>query len=348
MGDKVKVKPYKVNNQVCKAEIVEVLRSSTFRRTPLCDYFGNCGGCNFQHLKYEVQLETKVEIIRDCLKRIGKIDYLDEIPIIASPEAEYRIRAEWHVKGGKIGYFKRNSNELVEINACPILAPKLQDFLHELRLKKGLKSIKNAHIEVVTNNRDVSCFSTVLDNNVKKIRITTGSESYLLNARVFFQSNQFLLDSLIKVATEDFSGEVCLDLYCGVGFFTVPLARKFKRVFAVEQMPEAIKLAKENAERAKLKEVEFFTCDVKSFLSRNLPKFDLILLDPPRTGMEKEVIESVLRLEPETICYVSCDPATLSRDLRKLIKKYKIVSITALDLFPQTHHVETVVRLNKI
>jgi 23S rRNA (uracil1939-C5)-methyltransferase len=151
---------------------------------------------------------------------------------------------------------------------------------------------------------------------------------------------------LIKVATRDAEGKTALDLFCGVGLFALPLARKFGQVLGIESNQKSIEFARKNAEHARLSNLEFFNQNVTDCLSENnLKEVDFILLDPPRTGAEKETIEAILQLAPTQVSYVSCDPATLARDLRILRESYQIESITALDLFPQTHHVETVVRL---
>jgi 23S rRNA (uracil1939-C5)-methyltransferase len=152
---------------------------------------------------------------------------------------------------------------------------------------------------------------------------------------------------LIRLATAGAEGDAALDLFCGVGLFTLPLARKFKKVFGVEANGKAIEFAQKNAERARLANIEFAAENVSEFLLQNdLPEIDFLLLDPPRAGAEKETIYALLKLQPRRISYVSCDPSTLARDLRLLTDAYTIESITALDLFPQTHHVETIVRLN--
>jgi 23S rRNA (uracil1939-C5)-methyltransferase len=357
--DKLKVKIYKKNSQAVFAEIIEILNPSTTRQQPKCCYFGECGGCNFQHLPYQSQLDEKVEIIRDCFRRIGKID-VGEIKVIASQQAwNYRLRAQWHIdtRTKHIGYFKRNSNDVVDVESCPILAPKLQEFLGKLRSQMAyLKSEKEKiHLDVATDGIKVSTFSEDLPSETIELSVKVGTEKYFFNSKVFFQANRFLLKALIEAATEQASGENALDLYCGVGFFTLPLARKFKNVVAIEENPEAIKFARKNAKLAKLRNIEFFSTKVKNFLTEDLKdaslakldKLDFVLLDPPRTGNEKKVLEKLIELAPQKICYVSCDPATLARDLKELTENYEIISIVAIDLFPQTHHIETVVRLQK-
>lgn len=334
------------------AEIVEVLEPGTDRITPLCQYFGRCGGCDFQQMTYQAQLKAKVGIIRDCLKRLGKIELESEIPIIASPkDFGYRSRAQWHAdtRHQKIGYFKRYSHNIIDIETCPILDKKLQETLVNLRqtLKWEELWAELIEIETATNGEQVSLYSTEIIEPTEKIGFEVSGNRYLYDAESFFQGNPLLIEDLIKTAVEGAKGETALDLYCGVGLFSLPLARNFAKVIGIEANEKAIEFAKENAELTRLGNIEFYAENTGEWLTENtLQNVDFILLDPPRTGAEKETIEKILQLKPKQISYVSCDPATLARDLRILTENYSIESITALDLFPQTHHVETVVRLN--
>ncbi|MBL8183057.1 MAG: class I SAM-dependent RNA methyltransferase, partial [Blastocatellia bacterium] len=171
---------------------------------------------------------------------------------------------------------------------------------------------------------------------------------YAFSARNFFQGNQSMVGDLVRLATDGLSGETALDLYCGVGLFALPLARSFKNVIGVEEDGEAVKFAKQNKARASMSNVEFRRSGVRDFLlGHELGKTDLVLLDPPRSGAEPGVIAHIAKMRPSTIVYVSCEPSILARDLRELLDAgYKIDSLTGVDLFPQTHHVETVVRLS--
>jgi 23S rRNA (uracil1939-C5)-methyltransferase len=352
VGDKLRVRVREKKGKVAFAEITEVLEPSPHRHAPPCVYFGRCGGCDFQQMNYAAQLEAKVAIVRDCLARIGKIDYEREIPIIASPDdLHYRARAQWHVdsRRQKLGYFRRHSHDVIDVESCPILAPALQAKLTALRRNINWQEFwaEQPEIEAATNGADVSVYSSEIIEPTDEIVFEAAGEKYYFDAESFFQGNRFLIDDLIRAATEGAQGENALDLFCGVGLFTLPLARKFKRVSGVEANGKAIEFAQKNMERARLSNVEFFAESVGEFLRRSdLPETDFVLLDPPRAGAERETIDALLKLKPRQISYVSCDPATLARDLRLLNEAYQIESITALDLFPQTHHVETIARLN--
>jgi len=178
----------------------------------------------------------------------------------------------------------------------------------------------------------------------RELSLSIGGEVYRYNAEAFFQINPSLLGPLIEFALGDASGESALDLYSGVGLFTLPLSRRFQRVTAVEANPVAVRFARRNLQDTKARVIAAGVAEW--FRSAPVREVEFVLLDPPRAGAESAVIKGILDLHPQQISYVSCDPATLARDLRKLVAGgYTIHSIRGFDLFPQTHHVETVVRL---
>lgn len=353
VGDYLRVRVRERKGKTIFAEIVEVIEPAPQRINPPCQYFGVCGGCDFQQMNYEAQLQAKAAIIRDCLSRIGKINYEKEIEIVGSPrEFGYRARAQWHAdtRARKIGYFKRHSHQIVDVKECPILISALQKKLSDLRENLSWEEFWAEKIEIETASSDgkVSLYSPEILEPTNELSYTAHGETYFYDATGFFQGNPFLIEKLIECATGNAEGATALDLFCGVGLFSLPLARNFEKVIGVEANQKAIDFAGKNADYAKLQTIEFFAQNVSEFLAEsNFDRVDFILLDPPRTGAEPETIESILNIRPSQISYVSCDPATLARDLRLLAEKdYTIESITALDLFPQTHHIETIVRLN--
>ena len=353
-GDRLRVRVNQLKGKTAFAEIVEIIEPSPDRTAPRCPYFGRCGGCDFQQLNYAAQLAAKVGIIQDCLARIGRINYEREIPIIGSPrDYEYRSRAQWHLntRKKKFGYFQRKSHDVIDVEICPILKPELQEVLTELRETIAWESFWSEMVEIesATASGDVSVYSAEIIEPTEEVAFTANGETYLHDATSFFQGNPFLIEALIETALGDAAGATAIDLYCGVGFFTLPLARKFQTVFGVEGYDKAIDYAEKNIENARLSNVKFFRETVSDWLTENtvnLKKSDFLLLDPPRSGTEKETVEAIINLQPKQISYVSCEPSTLARDLKIFCENYySIESIVALDLFPQTHHVETVVRL---
>ena len=351
-GDRVRVRVEREQGNVLFASIEEILAPSPLRIEPPCPYFGRCGGCDFQQLTYEAQLAAKAEIIRDCLHRIARLENVPEIVVTPSPNNwRYRMRATWQIDQDlqAIGYYERGSRRVCDVADCAVLQPELQSQLEAVRATSldqfpvGLK-----HLDVVAGENGVSFAPAFAEFETRELSLTVRGEVYRYNAEAFFQINPSLLGPLVDFALADVSGECALDLYSGVGLFTLPLARRFSRVLAVEANPMATRFARRNLQDAELTNASVITDTVTNwFRSARSAAEDFILLDPPRAGAESAVIKGIIDLHPSAISYVSCDPATLARDLKKLIAAgYILDSIRAFDLFPQTHHVETVVRLN--
>jgi 23S rRNA (uracil1939-C5)-methyltransferase len=354
-GDRLRVSIDRIQGNLVFASVKEVLTPSPLRVEPPCPYFGRCGGCDFQQLTYHAQLTAKGEIIRDCLRRIARLETLPDFVVHPSPsEWRYRGRATWQVdlEEKAIGYYERGSRRVCDVVDCGVLVSELQGTLERVRqtpwsqFTEGLQ-----HIEVVAGQDGVSLSPEFADFDTRSLSLKVAGETYNYNAEAFFQVNQQLLESLLAFAPGDATGELALDLYCGVGLFTVPLARRFKRVVAVESNPVATRFARRNLLQAQVSNADIVTATVSGWMKANALSFgpvDFILLDPPRAGAESVVIKGILDLRPVRICYVSCDPATLARDLKKLLAGgYILDSLSAFDMFPQTHHVETVVQLVK-
>ena len=350
-GDRVRVKVEREQGNVLFASIVEIITPSPVRIEPPCPYFGRCGGCDFQQLNYEAQLAAKSEMIRDCLHRIARLENVPDIVVTPSPnDWRYRMRAMWQIDRDeqKIGYYERGSRRVCDVADCAVLRPELQAKLEEVRATEwsrfppGLK-----HLDVVAGDESVSFAPAFANFETLPLSLSIRGEVYRYNAEGFFQINPLLLGPLIEFALGDASGESALDLYSGVGLFTLPLARQFQKVTAVEANPTAVRFARRNLQDAGLDNARVVAAGVAEwFRNASVRDVKFVLLDPPRAGAESAVIKGILNLHPPQISYVSCDPATLARDLKKLVAGgYTINSIRGFDLFPQTHHVETVVRL---
>jgi 23S rRNA (uracil1939-C5)-methyltransferase len=380
-GDHLRVRVDRVKGNVSFAVIEEILTPSAQRVEPPCPFFGRCGGCDFQQMNYQAQLDAKLEIIRDCLRRLARIEKVPDFQITpAANPWHYRSRAQWQYDSvrQRLGYFESGSRNVCDVAECAVLAQPLQDTLAGLREQMAGGSLPEVRdFRAVVGDEGVSISPPVRSNSptvkegsdpihrgneVRDITRTIHGESYRLNAESFFQANDRLLPQLIDAAIGDAKGETALELYCGVGLFTLPLARRFSRVIGVESDPAAAAFARDSLARAGLANTEVAIRDVGVWLDEvkrhDLSRLaetsaaaiqeqvDFVLLDPPRTGAESRVIAGVLGLKPRRMSYVSCDPATLARDLKKLIAGgYILETISAFDMFPQTHHVETVVQL---
>ena len=351
-GDRVRAIVSQIKGNIVFAEIEQVIEPSPQRIEPPCKYFGTCGGCDFQQMNYEAQLAAKVGIIRDALHRIGKIEW-GEIPIITSPkEFEYRSRAQWHANSRekRIGYYKRNSNDLVEIDSCPKLTDDLNAVLAKVR---GSIEWTNAwsdkfHIEAASGDDGrTSKYSAEVIDKTDEISFSANGETYFYSAQCFFQGNHFLIERLLDAALGGASGQKAIDLFSGVGLFAIPMARKFERVTAVEDNDISVDFAIRNAEHAGLANIDLVRSSVDhAVFEMDTDDIDFLLLDPPRSGASNKTMQRIIDIRAKQVSYVSCDPSILARDLRKFVDAgYVIGSLTAVDLFPQTHHVETVARL---
>ncbi|MFL6256943.1 MAG: class I SAM-dependent RNA methyltransferase [Pyrinomonadaceae bacterium] len=354
-GDLARVRVDSTKGRAAFASIVEVLEASSSRAEPPCPYFGRCGGCDFQQLTYEAQLAAKAEIIRDCLRRVAHTEPPSEIEVVPSPEVwRYRSRARWQHDPVRrhLGYYERGSHHICDVAECPVAAPPVAARLARLRELMSEGSLpQEPEFEAVAGDEGVALKPAVdpVDEFEQVRRI--GVESYHFDAGCFFQINHALLEPLVaeglRGTTE--GGDIALDLYSGVGLFTLPLARRFKQVIAVEGNSASARYARRNLSGASLDNARVETSAVGDWLTRHAAELghaDFVLLDPPRAGAEPEALRAINALKPTHISYVSCDPATLARDLRHLLDaNYYIHSLRAFDMFPQTHHVETVVHL---
>ncbi len=398
-GDHLQVRFDRVKGSVAFASIVRVLDPSPVRVEPPCPYFGRCGGCDFQQLNYQAQLNAKVEIIRDCLRRLGGIENVPDFGITPAPhEWHYRARAQWQYDGvvKRLGYFEANSHRVCDVAECAVLTPELQNQLERLRREMTNDQLPEdaRYFRLIAGDEEISVASSqgssspmTAASQARDVKRIINGETYRLNAESFFQTNIDLLPQLIDAALQGAQGKSAIELYSGVGLFTVPLARRFERVMAIEDDADATEFARQNLSHAGLEDVEVVHADVGDWLenldcagrakrrrrSGSKPtqdtldllgepedgsiiqsavtagalQIDFLLLDPPRTGAESRVISGILKIKPQHISYVSCDPATLARDLKKLIAGgYSIQSMRTFDMFPQTHHVETVVHLS--
>jgi len=353
-GDLARVRVETVRGRVAFASVFEVLEPSPARVEPPCPYFGRCGGCDFQQLSYEAQLDAKAEIIRDCLRRVARVEPPAEIVVEPSPEVwRYRSRARWQHDAVRrhLGYYERGSHRVCDVADCPVAAPPVAERLVRLRgLMNEGRLPQASEFEAVAGDEGLALAPPVEPGDeVEQVR-RIGGETYHFDAGCFFQINHTLLEPLVAEGLRGVGpGDTALDLYSGVGLFTLPLARRFGQVVAVEGNAASARYARRNLSDAGLANARVETAPVGEWLVVHAPELsraDFVLLDPPRAGAEPEAVRGILDLRPRHISYVSCDPATLARDLRALFDGgYRLGSVRAFDMFPQTHHVETVVHV---
>ena len=387
-GERASVRLEERRRGVRRGQVLELAETSPDRIAAGCPYFGRCGGCHYQHISYARQLELKQEILAECLERVGKIRLDVPISVAASEPWEYRNRARLQIeKQGSefaIGYYELFSHRLCPVERCPISSPAINTVIAVLRQGVGAACFPDGHAELdlFASDGDRAAMLATIESPVaappgfgEKLRAAVpflesvcwreqparretvwgsgavtyrvGEFHYRVSHDAFFQANRFLHEGMIQAVTQDLAGAHALDLYAGVGFFTIPLARRFEKVAAVEAHgPSAQNLAA-NVGVVGLR-ARVYPKPVEKFLTTASHHWDLVLVNPPRSGLTPIVVEHLRRVRSRRLVYVSCDPTTLARDLAHLTPSpYQIRSVQLVDQFPQTFHIETVAHLEQ-
>jgi len=389
-GEVLEVFPVEESRKLIRALPGALREAAGDRIEARCPYFARCGGCHYQHLDYEKQLALKTDILRETLRRLGKIEWSGDVPAHASPPWHYRNRIQLKLAASSVaadaldlGFHRAGSNQLCAVEQCPISSPKLNQLIAALNRLSRERALPRAlrEIEAFVDDRDETFWLTVnsvkgnfdrgalteqlrtaLDGllSLQYVETSTGrretdglgwiyTQAGARRLRVshgsFFQVNRHLAPLLVERVTHELEGKVALDLYAGVGLFARALAEKFARVVAVESDPAAA--ADLAANLSDTEAAEAVPAPVADFLARQPEKCDAVVLDPPRAGLERVAAEALAELAPPRLVYLSCDPATLARDLARLLPAYRLASLELIDLFPQTFHIETLARLER-
>jgi 23S rRNA (uracil1939-C5)-methyltransferase len=386
-GERAEVEEVRTAKGVVHARPLRILEAAPQRIEAPCPYFGRCGGCHYQHLDPQVQSSAKLEILRDTLRRLGKIDWRVEITVHSGPPWNYRNQAQIKVArqsggGVDLGFFEPQSHHVYPIDRCLLLSPRLNAVLAELRRPEWAPGLENLNeIELFAEARDEEVMITLrgqaggaatealgreLLRDIKGVACvalewgggfrTLGQPafhyavagiSYRVSPGSFFQVSRFLTPDLVAAVTGEEHGELALDLFAGVGLFSLPLARRFTRVLAAEANSSAAADLEANAEAHSLANLRVAGETSYDFLRRFAQaEPGLVVMDPPRSGVDSGSLELLAALRPRKIHYLSCSPPTLARDLRFLLGcGYQLQSVELFDLFPQTYHLETLARL---
>ncbi len=386
-GELVEARIEEEHRSYARARMMRVLRPSAARQAPPCPYFGECGGCQWQHILPAEQFDFKQGILLETLCRLAGASNLPPVTPHPSPPWYYRNRARWRVRAEepRLAYRRWHSHSALGVAQCRLLHPELERLTQlpwpppppEL---EELEAAVNDQGELQLHwlGRDLSpaalawCEQASASAGCRAAAVTTragtqalhgegwliwrvGEYRYRISPGAFFQVNRFLLPELIEAMLSAAEGERALDLFSGVGLFALPLLDRFGWVSAVEADPvsasdlrwNAAHAASNQAKDAARLHVSAITAE--EFLERaSDARFDLVLVDPPRAGLGKRTLQGLLRLHPRRLHYLSCDPATLARDLKILLAAgYRLEQLHLFDLFPQTYHLETLVRLRR-
>ncbi|MGI8960819.1 MAG: class I SAM-dependent RNA methyltransferase [Bryobacteraceae bacterium] len=362
-GEQVSVTTSRVNNGLLRGFSPQVLKSASARTIPRCEYFANCGGCHYQHATYAFELEQKREILCETLLRLGGIAYENDIHVISGDPWHYRNRIQLQFDNGNFGFRKAHSHELCAITHCEISSPVLNEVISKLqwatkqpewpRFLRSLQIFTNEaelQLNVLESMRSVAprffrwC-ETFLPSIVPgALEYRAAGHTFRISRGSFFQVNRFLIDALVEEVGGDKAGVRAVDLYAGVGLFSSALSKRFKAVDAVERGANAYRDLEWYTNRGEAN-IRAVNRSAEDFVRDLNDPPDLIVADPPSTGLGSDVTAELLRIAAPKLTIVSCDPATLARDLRKLLANYRIERLTLIDLFPRTYHFETVAHL---
>lgn len=368
-GETVRIRLVEEKRGYARAELIEVLDASPLRIDPLCAHFLVCGGCHYQHMPYEAQLAAKTGILRDQLIRIGKIDSPPVEPAVPSPrEYYYRNHLQFHLTpDGKLGYHKARSEEVLAINECHLPEEALNSLwpLLDLEPVPGLKRIRmrlgageDILLTLESDDPQAPEFSvedlpiSVAYMNPEGLQVLAGGSQvfmevlgrkFRVSAGSFFQVNTPMAAAMVEHLLENLPLEpaaTALDVYAGVGLFSAFLAPRAGRLIAIESSATAVEDFAYNLDE--FENVEIYQASAEEALPGLDEQPQVIVVDPPRAGLNRRVIDAILNMRPELLAYISCDPATLARDARRLVSGgYHPRSFTPFDLFPQTYHIES-------
>jgi 23S rRNA (uracil1939-C5)-methyltransferase len=399
-GEQVRASVRTRKKKLIHANLVAIEKTASARITPECPHFRVCGGCHYQHIEIAEQVRLKKEILRETLSRLGAVQWAGAIQEHIAEPYRYRNRAQWAFRDAvprAFGYFLPESGHILPIDMCPVLSPRLaetfgqlQDLARANSLPPGILEIEafadGADEKIALNvaferfpkpakalaydfRAAVPALESVLMLDQSNNRLELDGPGYLthkaggftfrVNHLSFFQVNRFLAEDLLQTIVGGPKGGYALDLYAGVGFFTLPLTKSFSKVVSVDANLSAIRDLRHNAESAG-RPVTSENVHTEEFLQKNQEQPDFVVLDPPRAGLGVETAARLANLGAHELAYLSCDPATLSRDLAVLTgskqpaeteisvhHRYQIVDVHLFDLFPQTFHIETLVRLRR-
>ncbi len=363
VGDIVDIEIIKEHKKYNEGRVVNLIEASDDRVDTICPYYDICGGCNISNLNYNKQLEYKKNKIINIFKKYLSID-INPLIIDSDNRYEYRNKITFQNRNGVLGLISLDNN-VINVNECLLVSSKVNELYKKICLE-DISKVDKIIIKECDNGLILNILGNMNIDNIKDLCLTIYSNSecvyklddgyinigdikYRVSKDSFFQINSNnisrLYDVILKYGNFDNSDRV-IDLYCGVGSISLYISKYVNSVLGIEIVDDAIKDAKENAKLNNIKNVDFICGDVSKLVDDNVYG-NKIIVDPPRVGLDNHTINVLNDINVDKLIYVSCDPMTLVRDL-KLLNTYKIIDVTLVDMFPNTHHCEVVVLLQKI
>ncbi|MBN2399057.1 MAG: class I SAM-dependent RNA methyltransferase [Candidatus Aminicenantes bacterium] len=341
-GETIEFDIQKKNKGIWQGKLLRVLEPSPQRLSAPCRHYLDCGGCNLQHMSYAEQLRCKEDILAANLIKIAAFKPRGPIPVLPSPPFRYRSKTELQVINSAIGFFKSKSHRLVAVRQCLLLNDAAEDFMRGL---PPLPAADDGVLQVLSNGTDVAGRMQTRSGKIRKLTPCASLPfdfppyHYQYGPEHFIQANLFQLQPMLELLIAQLPTNcdgAAADFFCGVGFFTLPLARHFKQVFALEKDPDNLAALRANLESNHITHVKIRCEDA---LEADIPPLDLVVLDPPRGGLSPALINRLAQVKK--IIYFSCDSATFARDLRLFFSKnYNLRELQIIDNFPQTDHFE--------
>lgn len=342
--DIVEIEIIERRKKFARGRLLKVMEPSRLRTQPLCRYYGRCGGCSYQHIDYASQLSIKQTQVQEAFVRIGGIAAPPVREMIGSPRPyAYRGKAELHAartaRGTKLGFMDISGGRITDIERCEIMDESINDQIRQARSLGHDLSARD----------DLIFWSGPSGRSEESVSRVVKEREFLVPRTGFFQANLYLTDTMVDEVARlmmEKTRETVMDACCGSGLFSILLAWGCRRMIGIEISEKSISHARANARRHQVQNVDFICGDIENVLkdwNRRKDGIDLMILDPPRTGLSPETLDAVGNMEAQDIIYISCNPATQARDVRFLIEKgYQLASVQPLDMFAQTEHIETI------
>ena len=315
-----------------EGKVIKIISKNINRVEPLCPYYNECGGCDLMHMNYSYQLELKKENIKNILKKYAGLEISPEITA-SNKIFNYRNKITLHKSNNKLGYMEKSSNKIVEIKSCLLAIESINNYIKEIKEEPKDKLI-------IRTNNNGEIISTLKD---KPLIININEFNFYIDINSFFQINNYICSKIFDYISEKIdNSDYCLDLYSGVGTLSILASKKALEVFSIEINKYSHQNAIKNLKLNNIKNVNFLLGPVEEKIKEINKPIDLIIIDPPRNGIDNNSLKIIKEMKAKKIIYMSCNPMTLARDLNSLKEIYDLSELRIFDMFPNTKHVECV------
>lgn len=369
LGEVVEVEVIKDNKKYMEGKVLKYIKTNDNRINYACPYYQKCGGCNIAHINYKEQLEFKKNMVKDIFKRFCNIEINPSI-CESENKINYRNKVTLHVEENNLGFYEDKTNKLIKIDSCLLINEILNKTIKSLKKQLDVKGLKEVilrtngeetlakfisndplfNMDIVLKENENDLQQEASDNlKENAIIFNLGKYKYAVTVDSFFQVNTEQAVNLYGKVREYIAMDkvdTALDLYCGTGTIAIYISDICNKVIGIEINKSAISCANYNKKLNNVDNVEFIEGDVSNIINNNMTP-DLIVVDPPRNGLDNKTISTIKEIKPKRIIYVSCNPITLVRDINKLNEDYKLNDIELFDMFPNTYHVETILLLSR-